>query len=72
MGKGRKKGKKPKKWIAKAIKKPSALRTTVKRRYGKKGFTQKGTIKVSVLNKMAKEKGVTGKRAKLAKTLRKL
>lgn len=60
------------KWIAPAIKKKGALRSTVLRRFGNKGFTQRGTIKVSVLNKLSKEKGVTGQRARLAKTLRKL
>lgn len=60
------------KWIAGAIEKPGTLRATVQRRFGKKGFTQRGTIKVSILNKLSKEKGVTGKRARLAKTLRKL
>jgi len=61
-----------KKFIQKAIKKPGALTRTVKRRYGQKGFTGRGTIKVSVLNELANEKGVTGKRARLAQTMRKL
>lgn len=60
------------KWIAPAIKKPGALRATVQRHYGSKGFTEKGTIKVSILNKLSKEKGITGRRARFAKTLRKL
>ena len=59
-------------WISGAIEREGALRKTVQRRYGKRGFTSRGTIKTEVLNKMAKEKGVTGKRARLAKTLRKL
>jgi len=59
-------------WIQRAIEKPGALTRTVKRKYGKKGFTKRGTIKVSVLRKLAKRKGVTGKRARLALTLRKL
>jgi hypothetical protein len=58
-------------WIQKAIKKEGALTETVKRRYGKRGFTSKGTIKTEVLRELAKEKGVTGKRARLALTLRK-
>jgi len=65
-------GRKGKYWIQPAIQKKGALRETVQRRYGKRGFTSKGTIKVEVLNKLAKEKGVTGQRARLAKTLRKL
>jgi len=63
---------KKKKWIQKAIKKEGALRRTVRRRYGSEGFTSRGTIKVSVLRELAEEKGVTGKRARLALTLRRL
>ena len=59
-------------WIQKAIRKPGALRRTVKRLYGPKGFTSRGTIKVSVLRELAKKGGVTGRRARLALTLRKL
>jgi len=59
-------------WIQRAIEKPGALTRTVKRKYGKKGFTRRGTIKVEVLRKLAKRKGVTGRRARLALTLRKL
>lgn len=59
-------------WIGEAIRKEGALRATVKRRYGARGFTKRGTIKPDVLRKLAKEKGVTGQRARLAKTLRKL
>ena len=54
---------KKKYWIAGAIKKPGALRKTAG---GKKG----GKIPVATLNRLAKKKGVTGKRARLAKTLR--
>lgn len=61
-----------KKFIQKAIKKPGALKQTVQRRYGKRGFTQRGTIKAEILSKLAREKGVTGKRARLAQTMRKL
>ena len=60
------------KWIQRAVKKPGALREYVKRKYGKKGFTERGTIKTEVLRKLAKEKGTTGKRARLALTLRRL
>jgi len=59
-------------WIQEAIEKPSALRRYVKRKYGKRGFTRRGTIKVSVLRRLAKRKGITGRRARLALTLRKL
>jgi len=59
-------------WIQEAIKRPGALRQYVKRKYGKKGFTERGTIKVSVLRDLANEPGKVGKRARLALTLRKL
>lgn len=59
-------------WIQRAIKRKGALRRTVRRIYGPKGFTARGTIKVSVLKELAKRKGVTGRRARLALTLRKL
>jgi len=59
-------------WIARAIKKPGALRRTVQRRYGKRGFTPKGTIRRPVLQRLARQKGITGMRARLALTLRKL
>jgi len=61
-----------KRWIQQAIEKPGSLRATVRRRYGNRGFTQRGTIKVKVLHELAKKKGVTGRRARLALTLRKL
>jgi hypothetical protein len=57
---------KKKKWIQSAIKNPGALKRTA----GKRGRTKKGTIKVKTLNKLAKKKGVTGQRARLAKNLR--
>jgi len=60
------------KWIQKAIKRPGSLRAYVKREYGAKGFTKRGTIKVSVLRELAKKKGKTGRRARLALTLREL
>lgn len=58
-------------FIKRAIKHPGALRRTVKEQYGSRGFTQRGTIRESVLHKLAKKPGVTGKRARLAETLRK-
>ena len=51
-----------KNWIQKAIKKPGALRKTLKVPSGKK-------IPTKLLNKAAKKPGVTGQRARLAKTL---
>jgi len=56
---------KRKKWIQSAIKHPGALRRTVGVKKGKK-------IPVSKLQKLAKKKGKTGRRARLALTLRKL
>lgn len=64
--------KKNRRWIQKAIKKPGALRAYVKRRYGSKAFTKRGTIKLEILRKLAREKGTIGRRARLALTLRKL
>ena len=54
-----------KKWIDKAIKKPGALRKSTKTKKGEK-------IPVKTLNKLAKKGGVTGRRARLALTLRKM
>jgi hypothetical protein len=50
--------------------KEGALTATVKHRFGKAGFIG-GKIKEAVLNKLAKAKGVTGKRARFALTMRK-
>ena len=61
-----------KKWIQHAVKRKNALREYVKRKYGEKGFTERGTIKVEVLRELAKRKGKIGQRARLALTLRKL
>jgi hypothetical protein len=44
----------------------------MKRKYGSKAFTSRGTIKQEYLQKEAKEPGTTGKRARLAITLRKI
>lgn len=52
--------------------KKGALRKTVRSRYGRRGFDQRGRIKPTVLEKMSHEKGVTGKRARFAKTLRRM
>lgn len=58
------------KFIQKAIKHPGALRKTVREQYGRAGFTARGTIKEPVLHHLAKQHGVTGRRARLAETLR--
>lgn len=53
------------KWIQKAIKNPGALRRTLGVKKGEK-------IPVSKLEQLAKGKGITARRARLALTLRKL
>jgi hypothetical protein len=52
-----------KRWIQKAIKHPGALRRAAKVKKGKK-------IPLKTLNRLAKKGGKTGRRARLAKTLR--
>jgi hypothetical protein len=59
-------------WIQKAVKRKGALRAHMKRKYGSKAFTSRGTIKREYLEKEAKQPGTTGKRARLAITLRKV
>ncbi len=63
-----------KKWIKGAIKEPGALRASVQRLFGKKGFTKSGTIKVSILRLLAEKArmAITRRRARTALTLRKL
>jgi len=51
------------KWIQSAIKKPGALRQTMGIKAGK-------NIPAKALNKAAKQLGITGQRARLAKTLK--
>lgn len=58
-------------WIQRAIEHPGALRAYVKKYYGKRGFTRRGTIKVEVLMELAKRHDKIGQRARLALTLRK-
>ena len=53
------------KWIQKAIKKPGALREAMDVKKGEK-------IPAKQLAKAAKKPGVTGQRARLAQTLRKM
>lgn len=56
------------KWINSAIKKPGVLRARAKR----EGALKKdGSIERSWLERVAKEKGVWGQRARLALTMRK-
>jgi len=57
-------------WISEAIEKPGSYRASVKRRYGKAGFTPRGTIKQEILTRDAKKSGRIGKQARLAKTLK--
>lgn len=59
-------------WIKEAVEKRGSYRKSVQERYGKRGFTKEGTIKLEVINKDAKKPGKLGRRARLAKTLRKI
>ena len=59
-------------WIKEAVEDKGTYRASVKRRYGKAGFTERGTIKQSVIAKDSKKKGRIGKQARLARTLRRL
>jgi hypothetical protein len=80
MTKSRKSSKKNSgKWIKGAIKKPGSLRKYAKENYpgtGKKGaFTEKGTLKMSWINKMLKKKDLSPllkRRLVLARTLKKM
>lgn len=56
-GKGKKKSRKRKNnprelWIKEAIKKPGSLRAYVANKLGEKGFTNRGTLKVSELRRL--------------------
>jgi len=42
-------------WIQKAVKRPGRVKRYMKRKYGKKAFTKSGEIKMSYLRKAAKE-----------------
>jgi len=60
------------KWIQKAIKRKGSLKRYMMQKYGKKAFTNKGTIKVEYLKRALKHaKGPVRKRIHLALTLRK-
>jgi hypothetical protein len=67
---GRSTKRRPKKWIKGAIRHRGALRTAVQRRYGHRGFDQKGRIRCEVLRTLAHEPGKTAARARLAMRLR--
>jgi hypothetical protein len=56
-------------WIAGAIRHPGALRKQAKKAGA---LTKKGTIEQDWLNEQAKKGGTIGRRARLAKTLKKL
>lgn len=58
-----------KRWIQKAIKHPGALRKTAK---SAGAITSKGKISEEWLRAKAKAKGLLGKRARLALTLKRL
>lgn len=64
----------PRKFIRGAIRKPGALTASIKRMFGKRGFTKRGTIRVSVLRDLARNARLrlTRQRARFALTLRKL
>ena len=57
-------------WIQDAIQHPGSYRGSVYRRYGKAGFTSKGTIKQEIITRDTKKKGRLGKQARLARTLK--
>jgi hypothetical protein len=57
-------------WISEAIEKPGSYRASVKRRYGKAGFTGEGTIKREIIARDSKKSGRIGKQARLARTLK--
>jgi hypothetical protein len=67
----RKRNRRGKFWIQKAIKRPGRLRAYVKRVYGKAGFTEKGTIRTDVLREIAQhENRSLASAARLALRLR--
>jgi hypothetical protein len=62
-------------WIQQAIKRPGSLRKWLKKKYGRKAFNKDGTIKVTFLRKLLKNKKVSKRikrKIRLALTLRKL
>ncbi len=65
---------KPEKFIKGAIEKPGALTASIRRMFGRRGFTKRGTIRVSILRRLASSARMrlTRRRARLALTLRRL
>ena len=61
--------KKKEKWIQSAINKPGALKSSAKKAGA---MTKEGTIDQEWIDEMAKKGGKIGKRARLAKTLKKM
>ena len=62
------------KWIQKSVKHKGALRKHIRQRYGQRAFTDRDTIKVEYLKKIANDKNETEhrrKQARLALNLRK-
>jgi len=63
------------KWLAGAIKKPGVFTKYVHDKYGNRAFTKRGTIKIGYINKIIKDpktSSITLKRARLAKTLKRI
>jgi hypothetical protein len=59
-------------WIKEAVGKKGGYRASVSRRYGKSGFTGRGTIKQEIIARDSQKSGKIGKQARLAKTLRRM
>ena len=73
--KSKKRSKSKERWIQKAKLKKGTMRSYVRQRYGKEGFTEKNTIKVSVLREIVNDPDVhikTRRRAQLALNLKKI
>jgi hypothetical protein len=51
----RRRSRKTKFWIQRAVKRPGRVRRYMKRKYGKRAFTKSGEIKMSYLRRAAKE-----------------
>jgi hypothetical protein len=51
----KRKNRKNKFWIQRAVKRPGRIKRYIKRKYGKKAFTKTGKIKINYLHKAIKE-----------------
>jgi hypothetical protein len=51
----RRRSRRDKFWIQRAVKRPGRVKRYMKRRYGKRAFTKSGEIKMSYLRRAAKE-----------------